>query len=52
MIFDAATETILEDTTVFEEPKEETKGGSIFRQVINFFTALFNFFTNLFSAKK
>ena len=52
MIFDAATETLLEDTTVFEEPKEETKGGSIFRKVINFFTALFNFFANLFSAKK
>ncbi len=52
MIYDASTEALLEDATVFEEPKEETKGGSIFRKVINFFTALFNFFANLFSAKK
>ena len=52
LIYDAETDSIIEDTTVFEEPKEETKGGSIFRKVINFFTALFNFFANLFSAKK
>lgn len=52
MIYDAENEVLLEDKTEFEEPVEETKGGSIFRKVINFFTALFNFFTNLFSAKK
>lgn len=51
MIYDAETELLSEDTTVFEEPIQETEGGSIFRKVINFFTALIKFLTDLFNKK-
>lgn len=52
LIYDAETDSIIEDTTVFEEPYRESFGESAFRKVINFFTALLNFLTDLFKNKK
>ena len=52
LIYDAETDSIIEDTTVFEEPYRESFGESAFRKFINFFTALLNFLTDLFKNKK